>query len=172
MYQDFFDSIRNRLRKTVRTTKNSADRRRFDTSDIVQNSCLQIWQDLARHDGSISEVKSSWLQKIAIGHTCKMYRTHSAAKRTSSREDEGHPVATVVDDRNTSAAEEVEKRDLTLRLFECLSNIGKLKRQIIFKRFFGDQTFDQIADELGLTRYQVHKSYEAALSTLQVELSK
>ena len=83
----FFDWIRRRFRRQLKLVRLPVQHGRFETSDVVQDGCLQIWNDLRRGDGDDLRVESAWLRTIALGHLCKFYRRNLAGKRTIKRED-------------------------------------------------------------------------------------
>ena len=113
---------RSRMRRWCARELGTAYASRMDTSDVVQESMLQVWQDWSRFRGSsVGEVKS-WLFRIARGHLHKARRHHRAAKRNvfteagelleggyadhgdpgeaaARREDRGAPASTIHCDR-------------------------------------------------------------------------
>lgn len=137
--------IRCEIRKAVKQSGLTMVRARFDTSDIVQESMLQIWKQLDESDIDDLEFTHGLLAVIAKGHAHKQVRFHTAKKRSVSREASGNnPTPT----RESNPLDNAAISEEVGLMLNAMSYIHPVRQLIIFRRFFDDASYQQIADEV------------------------
>ena len=137
--------IRDEIRIAVKRSGLTMVRSRFDTSDIVQESMLQIWRQLGDDDVKNLEFTLGLLSVIAKGHAKKQMRFHTALKRSVSREQSQSPSATT---REPSPLDHAEIREQIGLMLSALNNMHPVRQLIIFRRFFDDASYQEIAREV------------------------
>lgn len=143
------ESVLNEIRKEIRSAVKQSGlgmvRSRFDTSDIVQESMLQIWRKLGDDDVANLEFTRGLLAVIAKGHAKKQLRFHTAKKRSISREKTAsNPSPT----REPDPLENADIREQIGLMLNALNFIHPIRQLIIFRRFFDDASYQDIADEI------------------------
>jgi RNA polymerase sigma-70 factor (ECF subfamily) len=159
---------RSRMRRWCARELGGAYASRMDTSDVVQESMLQVWQDWDRFRGSsVGEIKS-WLFRIARGHLHKARRHHRAAKRDVFTEAgellEGGP--TDVGDPSEVAAQS----EVRLNLMIAIGQLEPELREVVQHRIFGQYSFVEIGERLGLSKGEARSRFLRALRRLKHSL--
>lgn len=72
---------------------------------------------------------------------------------------------------NLSVADAVEEAELKDRLMDALGKINPRWAHIIYRRFWEDRSFREIAEEMGVTSEAVRQSFHRAISALGRMLS-
>jgi len=124
-------------------------RSRFDTSDIVQESMLQIWMQLGDQDIASLELTRGLLAVIAKGHARKQMRFHTAQKRSVARE---RKIDRPSLNRDPGPLEQADVREQIGMMLKALNHIHPVRQLIIFRRFFDDASYQEVADEIGRTK--------------------
>jgi len=144
--------------------------RRYDTSDIVQESLIQIWQDLEKKQSSSKQVVNEALLKTIVrGHAAKMMRFNLTQKRTVLREVNGKQIETCY---ATNMQDQLEFEDQVLMLFKAVRHLDGFEKKVIYRRFFEEMAFSEIAAEIKLPYHKIRKTYEIAMEKLRAELGK
>ena len=157
--------IREQIRNEVKQSGVDCIRSRFDTSDIVQETMVQIWCQLKKTDLMELEMTRGLLRVIARGHANKMKRFHLAKRRNVTQEVNSAP------ENKSSATNPVfmaEVREQIRLLIEALGAIHPVRQLIVFRRFFDDQSFKEIGLELDKNRDWIRRQYIRALRELKV----
>ncbi len=174
--------LRKHLSNSLRKSKRRISTRRFDDSDVVQESLIQIWSEYsagtrAREVNSskrpvqiecLESASHSWIRHIVFGHLAKHYRRHGAAKRSVGRE-ESYPTH-YLPGSNATPLSICEMRELKRKFLCSLGQLSGVQRLVVVRRIFEGQTFGSIADELDESRYFVRTEYKAAIKRLRAEL--
>lgn len=142
--------------------------RRYDTSDIVQESLIQIWQDLEKQN-SKQVVSEALLKTIVRGHAAKMMRFNLTQKRTVMREVNGQQIESCY---ATNMQDQLEFEDQVLLLFKAVRHLDGFEKKVIYRRFFEEMAFSEIAAEIKLPYHKVRRIYNVAMEKLRTELSK
>ena len=138
---------------------------RFDTSDIVQESELQIWRDKLASSKSESEpVDPALVATIAKGTIAKKLRFHNAHKRSVDLE---QPLEYEVTSSTMTPDEEMEIHETGNQLLAAINQLCEQERTVIFNRFFRYKTLTQIAEDLELSRQKVKTRYKQAIQSLR-----
>lgn len=143
--------------------------RRYDTSDIVQESLIQIWQDLEQKESSKKVVSEALLKTIVRGHAAKMMRFNLTQKRTVMREVNGQQIESCY---ATNMQDQLEFEDQVLLLFKAVRHLDGYEKKVIYRRFFEEMAFSEIAAETKLPYHKVRRIYAAAMEKLRIELGK
>ena len=159
---------RSRMRRWCARELGTAYASRMDTSDVVQESMLQVWQDWSRFRGSsVGEVKS-WLFRIARGHLHKARRHHRAAKRNVFTEagellDGGHA-------DHGDPGEAAARREDRLNLIIAIRQLDPELQEVVQLRVFGQYSFVEIGERLGLSKGEARNRFLKALRRLRHSL--
>jgi RNA polymerase sigma factor (sigma-70 family) len=157
-------TFRELLGQSLHRTRGRVANPRFDTSDVVQESLIQVWSKVLGDAGSVDSISDAWLRKISQGHLSKQRRYHNAAKRSVAREDReyaGDPEA------QQSSLTQSELNEWVDNLKKYLGRLDGVQRLIVVRRVFQQLPFQQIADELQTTRYFVRANYKNAIKQLK-----
>ena len=191
MSDDFLTNLRATLRRIIYRTYRPYRQSRFDTSDVVQESMIQIFQELnrsgqKRHEAEASEsvsklnlqesesiedaesrLSTGWLTAIIKGTIGNQLRFHKAQKRNHQLDVrfEDAQSDSLWDDQ-MSPEETSMMREAKARLLEELQLLPEQSRTIICLRFYESKTLDEIANELNITVYAVRSTLEHSFRTL------
>ncbi|MEM9410392.1 MAG: sigma-70 family RNA polymerase sigma factor [Planctomycetota bacterium] len=166
----FFDRIRNRLRGIVRRKRRHYKSARFDTSDVLQESLLQLMNDYSDVSDDGSAVSMGLLDRIASGHLAKQLRYHHAKKRSIQREDPSAEVMPEAFANGTNPEERTVHAEEIEHLFNALAQLDERQQKIVHLRFFEGLTYDQIANRLQIKSHIVRNQLGKALEYLQAQL--
>lgn len=173
MQEQTLQSIRQMIRKVAREHRERSKGARFDTSDIIQESMIQVWKTLGeRTDVGVSAdktVSKAWLVTVARGHAAKMARQHSAAKRDIKRDQ--HPQGQIAD-AYEAPLENLIEQEQQLRILAALDNLAEDEKEIMVLYFFEQHSQKEIAEQLGITVDQVRVRYSRALKSLYFALEE
>lgn len=161
------DQIRKEIRSAVKQSGLNMVRSRFDTSDIVQESMLQIWKQLGDDDIKNLEFTRGLLSVIAKGHARKQIRFHTASKRSVSRE---KSAAKPTPTRELNPLDNAEIREQIGMMLSALNYIHPIRQLIIFRRFFDDASYQEIADEICRPKEWVRQQCLSAQKELRLLL--
>lgn len=165
MNKVFLESVRRKLEAILGARRFNGMPSRFDRSDVIQESLVQVWRYIDTHGMTESSVNTGWLRSVAAGHYCKMLRFHLAAKRNINTEAAGsHPDMCPAEESHVELS---EQRELALRLVDVIECLDPLPRQVVVSRLFEDQPFSQIARDTGLSVYLVRKTFGQAIRHLK-----
>jgi RNA polymerase sigma-70 factor (ECF subfamily) len=132
-------------------------RRRFDASDLVQETLLKATQNLEQFRGGSEAEMVKWLQGILENALTDAIRKARAQKRDVAQEE---AIATVVSDssarlRNwliapdSSPSQRAEREEQLLRLAAALARLPSDQRDVIILRDSLDTPIRTIAEQLG-----------------------
>jgi RNA polymerase sigma factor (sigma-70 family) len=164
------ETRRGRIRRVV-SNRNGIAPARFQTSDIIQETEIQIWRDgLESLDDEYSDLDQAHLATLAKGHLAKNLRRHQAQKRAVELEQpiDGNDEPSY--DRSPSEA--IESEEIVSQLLRALNQLPEIEHRILFLRFFGSASFVEIADKLNISRQRLKTLYKNSLRQLQAILSK
>lgn len=164
-----FDSVLEKLKTTIRGQRLTTSRSRFCTSDIVQESAIQVWQQATNDKVPLEQINTAWIKTVAFGHFCKLHRFHLAAKRSTKSEAGTTHSATT---KSLSPSEQVVIKEDAMTLLSAIEKLNAFDAQIVVGKFYEDKSLSEIARDLGVTRYQVEKRYVAVLKELEGVVSE
>lgn len=139
---------------------------RVDTSDVVQESMVQLWQDWDRFRGqTVGEIRS-WMYQVAKGHLHKARRFHRAAKRNvqteSSNAVDPSECQTATPDREAVRAEE------RLRLSIAVEQLPPHLKQVVQLRIFGQMSFREVGEVIDVDKGEARNLFLQALRRLRL----
>lgn len=168
----------NELQKTIKAFASGRSRgkfaARFDTSDVSQETLIQLLSIANKDDVSIDEadsppeVKKGWLRRAAVGNSSKLRRFHSAKKRDVNTEGVANETARQHQVTPERAAILNEQK---IRLAMALQKLSDEERFVIDRYHARGMRIAAIASELDRSHYLTKKLYDSALSKLQSELA-
>lgn len=164
------ETRRRRIRRAV-SKRNGIAQSRFQTSDIIQETEIQIWlEGLESLEDDYTDLDQAYLATLAKGHLAKNLRRHQAQKRNVQLD---QPLD-INDDltSDSSPSHSVESDELIGRMLAALNHLPETEQRILFLRFFGNSKFVEIEKELNLSRQQVKTLYKNSLSRLQSILGR
>ncbi len=167
MNDTFLTTIRSKLRAILRRRRRSEIKTRFDDSDVVQESILQIWKQIDAGNLRESKVNTGLLRTIAAGHYCKLVRFHLSAKRDVNAETAG----CVFSANSPNAAESAchtEQIELLMNSIECLDPIDQ---EILLGRFIEGHTTVHLSERLNLSTYLIKKRLQNSIATLEQSIN-
>ena len=163
------DRRRERIRKVVQNRNSSHSASRFDTSDIIQETELQLWQN--GHDtlsDDLTDVDQALLASIAKGHLNKSIRNHRAQKRDASKD---QPINQEVVSNQREPHEEVSYQEQANRLLSAINQLDTVERDILFLHYFCGDSFVEIGQQLDLTKQRLQTRFAKAKHRLRFLLS-
>jgi RNA polymerase sigma-70 factor (ECF subfamily) len=138
-------------------------RRRFDSSDLVQEALLKAHQGKDQFRGTTEAELVRWLQQILKRVLISAAREATAGKRDlrleQSLEDAVEQSSARLEDfltaRGPSPGGEAERRELRLRWAAALDQLPDDQRDVVLRRDFSGDSVKQIAAETGRTEKAV-----------------
>ena len=161
-----------RYGQTLRATAHHASGKvsaRYDTSDIVQESMLQIWLEMEKARPDEFEANKSYLSKVGRGVANNMRRYHTARKRTALTEASSVMVDSA-HSREQNPEELVVRQESILHLIRAISQLSQDEQMLVYRKFFDQKSVAQIAAEFKLSVDVVRGKLERAKSQIKRSL--
>ena len=98
-----------------------------------------------------------------------MMRFNLTQKRTVMREVNGKQIESFY---ATNMQDQLEFEDQVLLLFKAVRHLDGYEKKVIYRRFFEEMAFSEIAAEIKQPYHKVRRIYAAAMEKLRTELSK
>jgi RNA polymerase sigma-70 factor (ECF subfamily) len=138
-------------------------RRRFDSSDIVQETLLKATQNLDQFRGGTEGELVKWLQQILQHALADAIREAHAQKRDVAQESSLGAVVSDSSDRlqkwlvapNSSPSQRAEREEQLLRLAAALARLPEDQRDVVLLRDSLGSPVRAIAEHLGRTEKAV-----------------
>jgi RNA polymerase sigma-70 factor (ECF subfamily) len=138
-------------------------RRRFDPSDLVQETLLKATQNLEQFHGGTEAELVKWLQEIMRNALADATRRARAQKRDVAQEE---ALAVVVNDSSarlhnwlaapdSSPSQRAQREEQLLRLAAALEKLPQDQRDVVILRDSLDTPVRAIAEQLGRTEKAV-----------------
>lgn len=165
IHSTLFAAYRAQMRHWCRNASQGPIGARIDTSDVVQESLIQVWRDWDRmKEKSYGEIQA-WMFQIARGHLSKLRRHHLAHKRDIKRteraeEDSADPLE--LDPSN--AVLRAEKR---LQVMIALQRLPEDLAEIVKLRLFAMCSFREIGERLQIDRAEARYRFLRAIRRLK-----
>jgi RNA polymerase sigma-70 factor (ECF subfamily) len=138
-------------------------KRRFDSSDLVQETLLKAHKNLHQFRGQTEAELVKWLQEILAHVLADQVRRARTGKRdlnlersleTIMAESSGRLEAYLAADQS-SPSQQVQRKELLLRAAEALESLPADQRDVVMLRDLMNQPVAQIAQQLGRTEKSV-----------------
>ncbi len=138
-------------------------RRRFDSSDLVQETLLKAHKNLHQFRGKTEAELVKWLQEILAHALADQIRKAKTGKRDLKLE---KSLNTIVDESSSrleaylasdqsSPSQLAQRKELLLRAAEALERLPQDQRDVVMLRDLMDLPVAQIAQQLGRTEKSV-----------------
>lgn len=162
----------------ARTQVESWMQAKVDPSDLVQQSLIDAYQDLAAFRGSTEPQWRAWLKQILVNNAYDVARRLNAAKRRQGAEQRIDPAADsqvagldVPADEASPSRVAVQQEDHD-RLIGAIAQLSPEHQQVIILRNLDRLPFDEIAEQMGRTRPAVQMLWTRALRKLEALLNR
>jgi RNA polymerase sigma-70 factor (ECF subfamily) len=137
--------------------------RRFDSSDIIQETMLRAHANLARFRGHTEAELVKWLQEILSNVVTDEARKARARKRDVALEQSLEAVMAESSSRlemylassQTSPSGQAERQELLLALAVAIDELPEDQRDVLIQRDLNGAPVSQIAEQLGRTEKSV-----------------
>jgi RNA polymerase sigma-70 factor (ECF subfamily) len=138
-------------------------RRRFDSSDLVQETLLRAHAHRDQFRGTTEAERVKWLQEILGNVLTDETRKARAQKRDVALEqsldaavaESSARLDAFLADRQSSPSQQAERHELLLRLAEALEQLPEDQREVLIQRDLRGASVSQIAEQLGRTEKAV-----------------
>jgi RNA polymerase sigma-70 factor (ECF subfamily) len=138
-------------------------RRRFDSSDLVQETLLQAHKALAGFRGTTEAELVKWLQQILAHQAIALVRFERAGKRDvalersldAALEGSSRRLNEFLAPAQSSPSEQAQRRELLLRIAEALDQLPADQHCAVVQRDLFGASVAEIAEELGRTEKAV-----------------
>lgn len=132
-------------------------RRRFDSSDLVQDALLKAHQFRGRFRGTTDAEWMAWLHEILRNVVADRVREAMAGKRDLRLEqslqvavdESSSRIERFLSDDGSSPSEQAERGELLMRLASAIEQLSPEQRDVIVRRDLRGEPVDQIAQQLG-----------------------
>jgi RNA polymerase sigma-70 factor (ECF subfamily) len=160
---EFLTIWRERIRAVVCKLKHSKLSSRMDTSDLVQEGMLQVFQQLDSFRGTTEQEFDAWVKRIAAGTAANANRFHYAQKRSINNEILD---PTIPESDQPSPAETAEQSEVLTKLAAGIHKLDDRKRTVVLLYIFEGKTFEEIGEKVGCTAPTVSRVFNKAIQTL------
>ncbi len=143
---------------------------RADPADVVQEALAQAYRDLGQFRGRTEGEWVEWLRRIVAGQAAKLRRQHRAEKRDARRDrglDEHLPTTVTA-----APAGPLIRQEEAARLARAIAELPPDMREVVHRRVFDPQPFDEVARALGRSPGAVRVLWTRALRRLREMLDE
>ncbi len=144
-------------------------RPRLAASDVAQESLIQAANAFTEFRGATEAEFRAWLRALFANHLIDRQRELLAKKRNVGREvlvSEGD----IADMATPSSV--VAAREEAGRLIEAIAQLDEELRAVVQLHYLHELSFEEIGDELGLSRFAVSRRWARAISILAKSLTE
>jgi RNA polymerase sigma-70 factor (ECF subfamily) len=138
---------------------------RADSSDVVQDALAQACRDAGSFRGHTEGEWVQWLRRILAFQAAKFRRRHLAAKRDVNREGAWFSEESV--GCSEDPLQELIVRDQIARLSAALDRLSENMREVVVRRIFERQSFEEVAAALGCTSSTARVTWTRAIRKLR-----
>jgi RNA polymerase sigma-70 factor (subfamily 1) len=134
-------------------------RSEFSMSDIIQNTLLEAWRELARIEALDSDVRKRWLRKMLVRNLLEKINYFQAQKRDvrlkqsldAALEESSCRLHSWLAAEDTPPGERLVEQEKALRLLEALSSLDVRQREALILQKYHGWKLEQIAEHLRCT---------------------
>jgi RNA polymerase sigma-70 factor (ECF subfamily) len=138
-------------------------KRRFDASDLVQETLLKAHKNLHQFRGTCEAEMVAWLQEILAHALADQIRKAKTGKRDWNMEKSLEAIVAessarldaILAAKQPSPSQQVQRKELLLRAAEALEKLPEDQRDVVMLRDLMNQPVAQIAQQLGRTERSV-----------------
>ena len=150
---------------------------KFDASDAVQQTCLEVFNAIASFRGKNEHEFNAWISTILRRNVQNLMRTHTAQKRDVRREfplnlqdNEISLQWHIPSDTGTGPESKLIRGEAALVLAESLSWLSDGQRTAVQMRFLEGCKLAEIAEYMEISRPSVARLIERGISELRQHL--
>jgi len=151
--------------------------KKFDASDVVQHTCMEIFNSIARFEWKTEAEFHAWLTKIVQRNVTNFVRTHSAQMRDVRREFQlgsGANVASLEwfegQDAGNGPGSRIIRGEAALQLAEALSHLTEGQRTAVQMRFLEGCKVSEIAAYMEVKPSSVSRLIARGIEALRKRL--
>jgi RNA polymerase sigma-70 factor (ECF subfamily) len=138
---------------------------RADPADVVQEALAQAYRDLGQFRGQTEGEWVEWLRRMVAGQAVKVRRQHHAEKRDVRRDQ-------TLDERlpgvgGSGPAGPLIRQEEAARLARAIADLPPDMREVVQRRVFHQQPFDEVAGALGRSSGAARVLWTRALRRLR-----
>jgi RNA polymerase sigma-70 factor (ECF subfamily) len=157
------------LRKFAEKSVGPSLSRRMSASDLVQDTLLSATSQFQSFRGQSELELKSWLMELIKSRLADGLRRHKfAARRTIDRE--VICTGSVIDDSHPTPAQVVASRDETKNLLDTIQMLSPDAQKIVRMRYLENQSFESIAQTMGMSLTTVWRHWASALENIRIRL--
>jgi RNA polymerase sigma-70 factor (ECF subfamily) len=138
-------------------------RRRFESSDVVQETLTRAWEELPGFLGTTEAEFLAWLQKILANRAVDLIRRERAARRDVALEqsiqdglsDSSARLKRLLVACTSSPSAQAARRELLVHLPAAIEHLPEDQRAVVILRDLQGLAIAQIAEQLGRTERSV-----------------
>jgi len=161
-----FRFLRRRVYSAAKFAKRGNSNARFDTSDIAQESLVQLLKEMQVNGLDAEAVNERYLQTVGRGTTYRMIRDNLAQCRSMASEASSAEF-TQLPCHDDDPQQNAEDQEVALNLIKAIGQLNADHQLIIFRRFFDQHSFTDIANELKVSFDVVRHKYDVAIAQLR-----
>ncbi len=172
--QQLLQRYRNYLRIIAldHSRDNGALRSRFDASDLVQNTMLDAFRDIASFRGNTEPELIAWLRQILARNLADLMRVHFADKRDVRRQvsldaalsHSSQRLEQLINDGTFLVKDRSSKHEMLLLFADAMAKLPEHYQQVIMLRHTQRASFEEIAVEMDRSAVAVRLLWMRALS--------
>jgi RNA polymerase sigma-70 factor (ECF subfamily) len=178
---ELFGRHRDRLEKMVRVRLNRALQGRVDPDDVLQETYLDLAQQLRNYPGPEAMPVFLWLRLLTGQRLARVHRRHlGTAKRAADREAPAHhggggeadsaSMADFLVGQLTTASRAADRAERAEIVRRAIDGLEPTDREIISLRAFEGLSNGEAAAVLGLAKAAASNRYVRAMARLQAAL--
>jgi RNA polymerase sigma-70 factor (subfamily 1) len=152
---------------------------RFDESDLVQETFTRAVASQEPCQGTGTEDRIAWLERIQDRVLIDKWREHHAGIRDVKREEElrnalldstAHWEANLADRHQSSPSTQAQRKELFLRVTTAIQQLPDDQQDVVMAVLILHQTPQEVAESLGKTKGQVAGLYSRGIAALRLLL--
>ena len=155
-------------------------RGRFDASDVVQETLLEVHRDFHAFRGSNEAELLTWLRRTLARNLTDQMRYHGAARRDAHREAQevtnqlgrtNTRLADFLADGHSSPSQHVSRREQAVILADAIARLPDDHRDVIIQRNLQQRSFVDIAVDMQRTPDAVRMLWVRAIENLKLDMT-
>ena len=145
---------------------------RLDASDIVQQTCLSVYKQIAEFNGEDAPQFAAWIRQIHERNIRNAARDQlHAGKRAIDRE-KGGGDADAIAARQMTASQNVVQSEESARLARAIAQLPAEEQEALRRRYLDGESMTEIANAMGLTKDALVWLMKRAMTSLRQNLAE
>lgn len=178
-----FCTHRDRLLRMIRLRLDRRIQGRLDSSDVLQEAYIDVFQNLREYVNAPSTSFFIWLRNMVGLKLAEVHRRHLGTQKRDAKRDvsiyrgalpavNSVSLAAQLLGQMTTPSQVAVKTEMRVRLQEVLDCMDDIDREIIAMRHFERLNSQETADVLGMSKSGASSRYIRAMKRLKEELSQ